>query len=175
MQTLNHVWSVTTSILDVLGYPATILVILTACVKGWQYLRGVIPVGMRLGKGLSKRKIALFGSGDGYTTLREVVLRSSLFSDKNLVGVPNMNEFANREGTDCYIVFYPQWKDNIHEILKVKDDQVPLLVYCPADADRIDADVMRQIDLHRNTAVSNFRGRLLNDLFTAMITTNYEK
>jgi hypothetical protein len=34
---------------------------------------------------------------------------------------------------------------------------------------------MKKIDGHRHTAVTNFRGRLLNDILTAMMTTAYEK
>jgi hypothetical protein len=34
---------------------------------------------------------------------------------------------------------------------------------------------MRNLDGKRHTAVTNFRGRLLNDIVTAMITTSYEK
>ncbi len=175
MDTSNYLWDGVKSVLDVLGYPATILVTVALIVKIVQRLRGVVPVGMRIGKGLSTRKIALFATGEGLATLREVVLRSSLIKEKNLVGVPNMAEFANHEGTDFFIAYYPDWKENFNEILNKKTDQIPLLIYSPAGSERIEQPIMEQIDLRRNTAVSNFRGRLLNDIFTAMITTNYEK
>jgi hypothetical protein len=55
----------------------------------------------------------------------------------------------------------------------MKDDATPLIVYCPR-TDRISNADMEKIDGHRNTAISNFRGRLLNDIVTAMITTSYE-
>jgi hypothetical protein len=175
METLSTIWGWTKSLLDVLGYPATIIIVVGLIVKVVRRAKGVVPVGMRIGKGLSSRKIALFAKGDGLVTLREVVLRSSLFSEENLIGVPNLAEFANHEGTDFFIVYYPDWKEDFNKILKQKTDQIPLLVYCPSGAERIDQSVMEKIDLKRNTAVSNFRGRLLNDIFTAMITTNYEK
>jgi len=175
METFNLIWSWVKPVLEVLGYPATVIVIVAAIVKAYRYSHGIVPVGMRIGNGLSKRKIALFAKGDNLEILKNVVLRSSLFRKENLVGVPNMAEFASHEGTDFFIVHYPDWKDDFHQILAAKKDQMPLIVYSPMFEPSIDEEVMRKIDQKRNTAVSNFRGRLLNDIFTAMITTNYEK
>lgn len=175
METVTYIWGGVRQVLDVLGYPATVIVVVAVIIKAFRYLRGIVPVGMRIGNGLSKRKIALFASGDNLKIIKNVVLRSSLFRDENLVEISSLAEFDSHEGTDFFIVYYPDWKDHFHKILTAKKEQMPLLVYSPPFFPRIDDAVMQEIDQKRNTAVSNFRGRLLNDIFTAMITTNYEK
>lgn len=175
METITQIWNGVKPVLDVLGYPATVIVIIAAIIKVYRYMRGIVPVGMRLGKGLSKRKIALFASGNHLQTIKNVVLRSSLFQEENLIEISSVAEFDSHEDADFFIVYYADWKDHFDKILIAKKEQMPLLVYSPTTEPRIDDAVMQEIDQKRNTAVSNFRGRLLNDIFTAMITTNYEK
>jgi hypothetical protein len=46
-----------------------------------------------------------------------------------------------------------------------------MIVYAPYNKGRIPDDQMENLDGKRNTSVTNFRGRLLNDVVTAMITT----
>lgn len=175
MEIFTQICNGVKQVLDVLGYPATVIVITAAIVKAYRYLRGIVPVGMRIGNGLSKRQIALFARGEHLQTIKNVVLRSSLFQERNLIEISSLAEFDSHEDADFFIVYYADWKDHFHKILTAKKEQMPLLVYSPTSDPRIDAGVMQEIDLKRNTAVSNFRGRLLNDIFTAMITTNYEK
>ncbi|MFN2502029.1 MAG: hypothetical protein ABR530_08460 [Pyrinomonadaceae bacterium] len=138
MEAFNSSLSWIKWIFEILGYPATIIVLCGFVLTTVRYVRGAVPVGMRLGKGLSTRKIALFARDEGLATLREVVLRSSLFHEKNLRDVTDPSNFDNHEGTDFFIVYYPHWKDHIDLILGAKKDQMPLLVYCPSGADRID-------------------------------------
>jgi len=68
-------------------------------------------------------------------------------------------------------VFWPDWSDSLADILNKKPDECALIVYAPYGRGRIPDEQMKQLDGTRNTAVTNFRGRLLNDIVTAMITT----
>lgn len=61
------------------------------------------------------------------------------------------------------------------DILFMKPDECALVVYAPYDQGRIPDEQMKKLDGKRHTAVTNFRGRLLNDIVASMITTSYEK
>jgi len=74
-----------------------------------------------------------------------------------------------------FLVYWPDWAADIAEILDNKRDECALIVYAPYDKGRIPDDQMKNLDGKRHTAVTNFRGRLLNDIVASMITTNYEK
>ena len=74
-----------------------------------------------------------------------------------------------------YLVVWHDWAADIVEILRQKPDQCALIVYAPYDRGRIPDGQMTLLDGKRHTAVTNFRGRLLNDIVASMITTSYEK
>ena len=137
--------------------------------------RGVSPALRSLGNGLRKRKIALFARNENLAGIREALLRSKLFRPENIFAIERPDDIGSSEDASVFVMYWPDWADHLDSILNKKDDATPLIVYCPRTADRISKSDMEKIDKHRNTAISNFRGRLLNDIVTAMITTSYEK
>jgi hypothetical protein len=69
------------------------------------------------------------------------------------------------------------WKpfeNEIKNILNLKRDNAALIVYAPQSEGFIDKESLEKINLERNAIIVNFRGRLLNDILTSMITTTYE-
>ncbi len=80
------------------------------------------------------------------------------------------------EKATLFLVFWPDWQDDIQEILNKKDDGVALIVYAPPDPNtgQIPRDKTALLDSYRNTILVNFRGRLLNDIVASMITTSYK-
>jgi len=46
---------------------------------------GIAPVLYRLGNGLANRKIAIFAKGDNRSSLKNLLLDSGLFKEKNMV------------------------------------------------------------------------------------------
>jgi hypothetical protein len=162
-------------ILEWAGYPSTIIVIGAVLWRSYQWIRGISPVLKGFGHGLAKRKIALFARNADLAGLRQTLLRSELFQEGNLIEIQRPEDIGSAEDASVFVVNWPDWADGIEKILVKKKDMVPLIVYCPRTAGQIPPDVMVTIDGHRNTAVSNFRGRLLNDIVTAMITSSYEK
>jgi hypothetical protein len=163
------------TILDWAGYPSTVLVIAVALWRLFLWLRGISPALRGLGNGLAKRKVALFARNADLAGLRQTLMRSNLFRESNLIDIQRPEDIGNAEDASVFVVNWPDWSEHIKTILDRKKDKVPLIVYCPRSAGQIPNDVMVQIDGHRNTAISNFRGRLLNDIVTAMITTSYDK
>ncbi|MFZ2522063.1 MAG: hypothetical protein WAX44_00365 [Minisyncoccia bacterium] len=136
---------------------------------------GVSPALYRLGNGLAKRKIAVFAKGDNVSSLRSLLTDSKLFREKNIFEITNTVDIGKAEEASVYLVFWHDWADDITQILNKKPDACALIVYAPYEKGRIPDEQMKNLDGKRHTAVTNFRGRLLNDIVTAMITTSYEK
>ncbi|MBI4085670.1 MAG: hypothetical protein HY433_00255 [Candidatus Liptonbacteria bacterium] len=166
-------WIIT--ILTLVGIIDTI-VLAAAIIWGFiLWARGITPVLLRLGNGLAKRKIAIFAKGENVGSLRNLLLDSKLFNQKNICEITKLDDIGRAENAALYLVFWHDWATNIEEILRQKSDQCALVVYAPYDLSRIPDEQMKNLDGKRHTAVTNFRGRLLNDIVASMITTSYEK
>ena len=139
------------------------------------WAKGIAPVLLRLGNGLAKRKIAIFAKGDNAGSLKHLLLDSKLFDAKNICEITKIEDIGRAEDATVYLVFWHDWAEHIAQILDQKPDQCALVVYAPYNLGRISDEQMKNLDGKRHTAVTNFRGRLLNDIVASMITTSYEK
>jgi hypothetical protein len=162
-------------ILNVLGYISTVLVIGSALIAAWLCFRGFVPVLIRLGNGLWKRKIAIFAKNDILISLDNLLHDSRLFNHTNVLKIPSESDFGIAENASLFLVYWPDWKDDMEKILNRKKDETALIVYAPQEHGPIPGPVMHMLEKHRNVVVNNFRGRLLNDIVVSMITTGYEK
>ncbi len=166
------------SILIFLTVVGTIDSIILVGVIGYAFylwLSGIAPVLLRLGNGLAKRKVAIFAKGDNLVALRNLLLDSKLIKAKNICEVATPQDMEASHGASLFLIYWPDWSADIDVILDRKSDSCALIVYQPYDQGRIPDDVMKKLDGKRHTAVTNFRGRLLNDIVTAIITTSHEK
>ena len=134
--------------------------------------RGVLPVLLRVGNGLAKRKIAVFAKGDNVNSLKTLLTDSGLFREKNIFAITKPEDLGCADNASVYLVHWHDCSDDMDEILAKKPNECPMIVYAPYNMGRIPDDQMTNLDGKRHTAVTNFRGRLLNDIVTAMITTN---
>lgn len=156
---------------SIVGGIATIAMTAGFCYTVILVLKGVFPVWYRLGIGLSKRQIAVFAENE-YTSLESMLIDSKIFYKTIKI---NKNEIKKAEKETIFLVHWSEFKDEINEILTIKKDSTPLIIYAPTKEGSIDNENMDKINTHRNSVVVNFRGRLLNDIFTSLITTSYEK
>lgn len=108
-------------------------------------------------------------------SLRSLLTDSKLFRKNNIFEITTTRDIGKAEEASVYLVFWHDWADDIAQILEKKPDACALIVYAPYEKGRIPDEQMKNLDGKRHTAVTNFRGRLLNDIVTAMITTSYEK
>ena len=143
---------------EVAGYVELGLCAAAVVVGAILWARGIAPVLYRLGNGLAHRKIAIFAAGDNLSSLRALVAETTLFKDATV-----------------FLVFWADWAGEIEAILALKGRRCPLIVYQPYALGRIPDDAMARLDAQRHTTVANFRGRLLNDLLTSIMTTSYAK
>ncbi|HEV3482807.1 MAG TPA: hypothetical protein VGR97_10825 [Candidatus Acidoferrales bacterium] len=162
-------------ILQALGTIEALLLALGIIYAVVLWARGIAPALLRLGNGLAKRKIALFAKSDNVASLRNLLTDSKLFRPSNICEISRREDIGRCESATIFLVFWPDWEGDIAEILSKKRDECALIVYMPYDRGRIPDESMRDLDGKRHTTVTNFRGRLLSDIVTSMITTSYEK
>lgn len=158
-------------IFDWLGYISTVVVLISSAYIFILWVRGIAPVLVRLGNGLSRRKIAIFASGDNLRSLEDLLHDCRLFDKANLIGIGTEGDIGKCEEATIFLVNWSDWHEQIESILRQKRDGTALVVY--ASPGSIPNDTMARLGNERNVAVCNFRGRLLNDLVTSMITTSY--
>ena len=141
------------------------------------WARGILPAIIRLGNGLARRKIAIFAKGDNLTSLKSLLIDSKLFNEKNICEIITVGDIGRAEQASVYLVYWADWQGEYKNILDQKKDGCALLIYAAPRGlpGSIPDAVMKELDTKRNTAVTNFRGRLLNDIVTAMITTGYAR
>ena len=149
----------------------TILVIAWLVFTVFLVAKGVFTVWWKLWIGLAKRKIAIFAEKE-YNSLNSMLIDSKIFSKTIQI---NKNDLKKAEKETIFLVYRKEFQDKIDEILSIKKDSTPLIVYAPIEDGRIDEENMKKINSHRNSIVVNFRGRLLNDIFTSLITTSYDR
>ena len=163
------------TILAVVGTAETLVLLATLGYGFVLWTRGVFPALLRLGNGLARRNIAIFATAENSASLTRLLLDSGLFKPKNILEIARPQDIGVAERASVYLVFWHDWAERIGEILNKKPDKCALIVYAPRDHGPIPENLMKELDGHRHTAVTNFRGRLLNDIVTAMITTSYEQ
>lgn len=139
------------------------------------WTRGISPALYRLGNGLANRKIAIFAKADNLDSLRNLILESKLFKETNIITITKREDFDSAAPASVYLMYWPDWKEHQHDVLAMKPPSCALIVYAPRSEGPIQETDMINLDGKRHTAVTNFRGRLLNDIVTAMITTSYEQ
>ncbi len=132
-------------------------------------IKGNFRVWYRLGRGLSNRKIAVFANSE-FPDLKIMLLRSKLFRKKN---IEQFGKGSVRTAADysLLMVHYKPFASQIDEILRIKKDTSALILYCPKGDGDIKSEDVNRICSHPNVFLANFKGKLLNDLFVAMITT----
>jgi len=134
-------------------------------------IKGIIPVWYRLGLGLSKRRIAIFAQKE-FSSLNDLFLDSKIFA--NTIQI-HKNNIKKAEKETLFVVHYSEFKNEMDDILKLTKDSTPLIIYAPQEEGFIDKDILKKINKNRNAVIVNFRGRLLNDVVTSLITTSYDK
>lgn len=157
----------------VLGGISTLLTIAAFLFTIYLFARGIFPVWLRLGIGLSKRKIAIFAENE-FDNLKSVLLDSKIFQKSNIIKI-DKGSIKKAEELTLLLVHWKSFESQIEDILRIKKDSAALIIYAPQNEGYIDKAVLEKINQERNSIIVNFRGRLLNDILICMITTGYKK
>jgi hypothetical protein len=137
------------------------------------WVLGITPIVFRLGLALSGRKIAIFGSTQSFESIKDTLVDSKLFRKTNIICIHSDN-FEKAKMETLFLIDWESFGEKIEQIFSVrKNHQTAIIIYAkPAS---IPQDKMLDIANRPNTVVVNFRGRLLNDILTSLLTTSYEQ
>lgn len=167
-------WTNAQVALDCAGYGATIVLVLGFLYACYLWARGIAPALIRLGNGLSRRKIAIFAKSNMADSLHSLLKDSNLFRHTNLITIRDEGDIGKAEPASVFLVHWPDWTNAIDTILAQKRDKTALILYAPP-GHHVPPDVMAKVNLVRNATLVNLRGRLMNDIVLSMITTSYDK
>jgi len=140
---------------------------------------GIAPLLWRLGYGRWLRKIAIVAGGNFFDQLRKDLVDSGVFRESNISQISS-SSLAEVKEHNLLLVHYQSFsKQQIKTILANKNSKAGMVFYFPEFSPKkgkvIPDEMLKQITNTENTTVVNFRGRLLNDIMTTLITTSYEK
>ncbi len=162
------------TILDWVGYATTVYFLLTLALGLYVWFKGILPALVRLGNGLSRRKIAIFAKGDNLKTLMNLLEDTKLFNKRNMIDISSFGDFGRAERATVFLIFWDDWQIEIEEILRATKDSTALVVYAPKGPGSIPTNIFEKLNSKRNVMLSNFRGRLLNDILVSLMTTGYQ-
>ena len=157
----------------IFGGITTIITIIVAIYGIVLWVKGVLPVIIRLGKGLSSRKIAILSNSNNYNNLKHILIDSKIFKEDNIINI-DKNSFKKAENYTLMLMHWKSYEEQLDKILNLKKDSDVLIIYAPYEDGKIETKDMKKINEHRNTIVVNFRGRLLNDILVSMMTSSYQ-
>jgi len=158
---------------DIIDKIATVGMFLGVCYTAYLIIRGILPVLYRLGLGLSMRKVAIFASTESYESLKATLVDSKIFKQKNIVHIKKDN-IDKAKNESLFLVDWETFENKIDDVFSArKSDQTAVIIY--AQPSSIPNERMSQIGNRANTVVVNFRGRLLNDILTSLITTSFDR
>jgi hypothetical protein len=161
-------------ILEAIGVLTTLVALLALVVNFAGWLLGIAPLMKRLGLGRWYREICVV-AGKEYKDLETDLVNSGVFRGKNIRQV-SLKNLADIKNADLLLVDYRYVADKIDEVLSNKQSRAGMVVYYPIiDKDRISDDVAKRINNQSHTTLTNFRGRLINDILITLISTSYEK
>jgi len=157
------------------GYVSTVVVIFQVVIVVIAIWKGVLPSLFRLGIGLSKRKIAVLADVTVGNSLKQLLVDSGLFQEKNIEIISTEDDLGRIERCTSILLHWKSWEAHIKDVLDKKSDECSLIIYSPFKDGRIENEQYELLDKKRNVIVTNFRGRLLNDIINSMITSGYAR
>ncbi len=143
----------------------------------YQCSKGLFPVLYRLGRALNGRKIALYVESSTDIDLETLLVDSGVFKKEN-IKVITPSSAASGDKYSLHLVHYHSCQSGqsyLSDVLKNVKSGHALLIYAPQNEGFIPKDHLEEINKKQNVVVVNFKGRLLNDLLNAMITTSFQK
>lgn len=160
------------------GISATVI-LLVAILNFISWVLGITPLLWRLGYGRWLRKIAIVAKNEIFNQLKKDLVDSGIFREKNISQISSQS-LAEVKDCDLLLVHYQSFSEQeIKTILANKISKAGMVFYypefSPQTGKKIPDEMLKQITNKENTTVVNFRGRLLNDIITTLITTSYEK
>ena len=149
----------------------TLIVLFWILVRIILRIFNISPIVFRLWNALLKRNVAIFWSDSAFDELKEILTESSIFKTNKIVHIRK----SNLEKAKDFSLYLIDWESNEIDIDKIislrKNHHVWIVVF--AKPRSIDVKNMDMLTNCANTIIVNARWRLINDMFTLLITTKY--
>jgi len=143
------------------------LIILIAFLMAWIF--GIYPILKRLGIGRWKRKIGIFANDAGFEMLKNSLTDSGVFRECNIEKLIE-SEIEQAKTQSLIIVEWSEFGKHIEQIYDYRSAKtVPVIIFAAPGG--INPDQMKDIANRPHTVVVNFRGRLLNDVLTSLMSS----
>ena len=159
------------------GLSATLLIVgILLNIVFWAL--GIAPLLWRLGYGRWTRQIAIAANEAKYAQLKKDLTDSGVFREKNIHPITNQS-ISDVKDHNLMLVHYQSFtEDEIRTIIANKNSKAGMVFYfpefSPQDGNSIPNTIRDLISNTPNATLVNFRGRLLNDIVTTLITTSYD-
>jgi len=139
---------------------------------------GIAPLLWRLGYARWTRKIAIVGNTETYNNLKKDLVDSGIFRASKISQITSQS-LSDVKRHDLLMVHYQSFtEEEINTVLANKKSGAGMIFYypefSPQDGQLIPNKMRDKISNSPNTTIVNFRGRLLNDIITTLITTSYK-
>jgi 5S rRNA maturation endonuclease (ribonuclease M5) len=133
---------------------------------------GVTPLVFRIGKAIWRRKVAIIGSSEAFSSLTDCITDTNIFKRNNVIHIPTDNIEKVKE----YTILLVDWETSGNQIEQIfiarKNHNTAVIIF--AKAGSIPHEKMAEIANRSNTVVVNFKGRLVNDILNSLITTSFD-
>lgn len=139
--------------------------------------RFIIPVLRRFGMVIWKRQIAIVSNDPSLVTSIEIDLTSThMLRKKNLCGIP-INNLKDLPKYSVVIIDCGSFSEEA-KLAKVIDDMdasIGVVLYCRPGCKRLSDELMMKVNNSSRVILTNFRGRLVNDIVASLVSTPYEE
>jgi hypothetical protein len=136
------------------------------------WMLGISPIVIRLGTALWRRRVAIIGSFEAYESLRSTIVDSGIFNSNKVIHI----ELGSIEKAKSESIFLVDWKSSCEKINDIfsarKNHQTAVIIF--ASPGSIPPEQLLNVADRPNTVIVNFKGRLLNDILTCLLTTSYD-
>lgn len=164
--------------IEVVGVLTTVFSIVLFAWAVISWCLGVFPLFLRLGFGRWTRKIAIVANDEKYTSLRDDLIDTGVFREKNIYQIKN-DALAKIKDATLALIHYQSFSETeINSILANKKSNAGFIFYFPEltyPTTVIPPEMMKAINNQQLTTIVNMRGRLVNDVVTTLLSTSYEK
>ena len=133
------------------------------------FLFGFFKLLTRFGM-VHSRKISIVADRESFESLSKDLTDTEIFRERNVKRIDS-NHLSEVRESKLLLVDYRYVTDaQITDILRDKNPKCGLIIYAPPPL-RLPNDLMETVVNHPYTLLVNFRGRLVNDVLSAMMTT----
>lgn len=156
-----------------LGGASAVLLVIGTFYKVVTWFFGITPIILRFGFALQSKRVAIFGSSDAHASLRAALIDSGIFKDKNIVAIDN-SDLVKGKSCHLFLVDWESCGELIDEVFSLRQNHQTAVVIIAKPA-TIPQNKISEIANRSNTVIVNFKGRLLNDMLTSLVTTSYDR